>query len=377
MNISKLIELIPKDYEIKKIKSKYKRTSAFVNTARCLALTKNEHAEEFIDNALTAVDELHKREINKRPRHYANCAESYSIIGSEKTVFAVDAAVSEIMKRKQTSDMHNYDEIVISIAHAGVNLNDIKIVDTAKQLCNTIRDTYNTIPSLCSTAEGYAYFGETEKALELVGIAKNEISKKQMHEGFLIYLTGIIGDTIIKIGKINNNLEIIVDAINMIRVPDMHGELNPLRGVRVAVPAINAIKKITGANAPETLIDLYKNFEYNSLNNICEMIEDDIPGLYAFDLSLNEARMLYLIGEKEKSSEILELMGGYLFGEESGIFYKKNAARVKMALLWEKMDEEKTTEIINRIYDEIKDADANERAVVLSETLSSIQYNST
>ena len=374
MNISKLIELVPGEEEIKNIKSKHRRISAYVEAARCLTILKDKGAEKFIGISLTAVDELPEREINKRPVYYARSAESYSIIGSEKTIPAVEDAVSEIMKIKPASSVHNYDKIILPIARAGVNTGDIKIVDTARKLCDRIHGTDHIIPALCGLAECYAYLGKTKKAMELADTAMNEVSEEHSHEeGLLVYFTGIVGDAVIKVGEINNSTEIIMNAINLIEIVDIHDKLTQLRSIRIFFPAINALIKITGVHELEILINLYRNPKDNHINDNREMIECDITGLYAFDITLNEARMLYLIGEKEKAIELLKLMEEYLFGEEWEIYLNRNAMVAEMALLWENMNKEKTREIINKIYNELKDMDADYRVGALSEILSSIQ----
>ncbi len=210
MNRSKLIGLIPKDAEIKKINAKHRRVYAYIDTARCLASLKDKSAEKFTGYALSSINELNEKEIGHHALVYARCAEIYSSIDMrDDAVSCVNAAVKEIMNKKPKSNIQNHDKIIISIARAGVNIKDVGIVDVAMELCGNIADRNYYISGLCNIAVSYAHLGKTKKALEVVNKAQKAMLKRHFLEIEIGYCLGDIGITFAKIGEISKDSGII------------------------------------------------------------------------------------------------------------------------------------------------------------------------
>ncbi|ODS38769.1 MAG: hypothetical protein A7315_03140 [Candidatus Altiarchaeales archaeon WOR_SM1_79] len=401
MNTSKLIGLIPEEGEIRNIKQKYARISAYAHTARCLALTKDKNAEEFIGNALIEVNGLHEKEIGRRALAYARCAESYSIMGSKHSTPTVNAAIKEIMKAKPTSSILDHDKIIISISRSGVNLNDIKIIGTARQLCDRIYGRTDFVPAFCSVAECYAHLGETEKALETVHAAQDEVLRRRFDKEKIGCFLTDIAVAIVKIGEIANDAKIIAKYLETVKVlreitlgrtdgkvyenvygADLRYLYAKQSDIRVTVAAANALINIGWNDNAWALMEMNRNFWDNDLIlNLNNLIELDVFGIYTFETFLNIAYTFYGIDEKEKSKRILRHIENYLFDRsyfEQSVSIRRVLERnisvlIKMALLWGEMNDENANEIINEIYDRIKDTDVDERAFILSEILSSIQ----
>ena len=425
MNLTKLTDLIPTEPEIKKIGSKHTKILASVNTAKCIALNKNKGAEKFINYALASIDELHQREIGVRALIYAHCAEAYSIIGDNKSAVSyADLTVKEIMKAKSRTSIRYHDKIIISIARAGVNLNNTGLIDTAGKLCNKARDRNYLISGLCCLGESYALLGETKnrrrfveprdifyrntikKALAAMDDAQHAMQKRNFYIEELGYRLGDIGMTIAKIGEISKDIGIIASAAAAtvtlgklvekridekfreyeIDEPDTdfsyerkteYAECVMPASMRVVAAEVCALLKIGRSDDAKVLIDGAREFWDSGIVQEYNKMGMEFFGNYAFCALVELAEMFYKINDEKLAMEILKYPQDYFFGEphRMGWLYHIGSlpALIKMVQLLEDTGDKNAEKIINKIYDEIKCKDADSKAGMLSEILFLIQ----
>ena len=387
MNPSKLIGLIPNDPEIKKIKSKYKRISTFVNTARCRAFIKDKQAGESIDSALAAVNELHKKDIGKRALFYAGCAESYSIlpgIERKKSSSAVKDAIKELTGAKTSSRIPDHDKIITSIAKTGVNLDDIKIVNSARELCNKIQHGEDIVPSLCVVAKCYARLGDAEKAFELVKSAQNDLLKRKFDNKLMGHLMGDIAITLVKIAgitrkfiylrKAKDEIEMLSDLLRERRgvcedkksdemIVSFNERITYIAGVRVIINLIPPGTMRT--DLADRFMKVNEKFWKRPVQYFNRLSGGDV--LWSSHLHralLDTANVFYCLEENKTSGNILK-------SPELNLSYSREnlPLLIEMAMLWENMDAKHSGKIINEFYNKIKEADVEERAAMLSEIL--------
>ncbi|NCN65015.1 MAG: hypothetical protein GW779_02385 [Candidatus Altiarchaeum hamiconexum] len=145
--------------------------------------------------------------------------------------------------------------------------------------------------------------------------------------------------------------------------------------MRIYAAEVNALLNI-GRDYAMILIEGIKKFWNSGIMDEYDFIKEEFFGPYAFRVFLDSARIFCKTGEKEKAVKILKFLTDYLFLEGFHIDYWHHLgtlpAFIKITILLEYLGEG-DIRITDKIYDEIKDKEADMRAAILSEILITIQ----